>query len=457
MRPELLDSHYSLLWEEFNDLDVLVKAGWFNDEDWDGDLHLSSRTTPLQPLYTHDGEEVAILYFTGCFAPAHGGHLHAMEAARAAVEAAGHRVALGLFAPEHANYVESKVNEGFSPHHRIAELQKMIEDSDWLRVDLYPALYGNVALNFTRLLDRLEAYVALNAPNVRAKIFMVFGSDNAYFASALRPEFGAVCVPRSGYDVPAPTDRLLVPTVSPVSGASRDLRRDGFAYEVKERVGTFLLRNDLRLATVGTSLASQADVMLSGLQSLLEAHLPDGVALLTVSAEDQVKRTFSTPTISLDPFFSGDYTLEVSRPFEISSGQWVTPSFLTARPGSPPMEEQLLRIPPGDYTLVDDDYFTGTTMRLATEALESAGIVVKDWVGLGNVSEPYYDVADARDFFPGLRHAGLVVRDGDLLTRVPYALPEVNLAARISLDPENAWEFTQGLKNFWNELGLEQR
>jgi hypothetical protein len=165
--------------------------------------------------------------------------------------------------------------------------------------------------------------------------------------------------------------------------------------------------------------------------------------------------------ISLDPCSPGDVDLGISRRFELGSS---TAPKIVARPGSPPLEIQLARIPPGEYVLLDDDIATGQTVDAITRMLPKHCTIVRS-IFLsnlfsdddGNPRAPD-DLVDCRDFLLGSREAGLVVAlpNGDL-ARAPYVHPYVRPADRISSPPAADISLSQSIwrlnREFFSTIG----
>ena len=156
-------------------------------------------------------------------------------------------------------------------------------------------------------------------------------------------------------------------------------------------------------------------------------------------------------TISLDSYFNGTYNLSISREFDISSPQFHYNRMLS-RSGLPPLEEQIKIIKSGEYTLVDDDSVSGSTLK-SVKALLPKDIKINDIFLLSSLlKEKYFDVVDLRDFIVGANNSGLVTKlPNRTIVRSPYMLPYVNLSTRASIHPDSQMEFSI---NLW-KLNLE--
>ena len=137
--------------------------------------------------------------------------------------------------------------------------------------------------------------------------------------------------------------------------------------------------------------------------------------------------------ISMDPAIYGDYDFAVSREYDLFGLNMLG---YTNRPGSPPLDYQVRRIPHGHYGLFDDDIHTGNSIRFARKCIEADERVV-DSVHSFNISEPGgREILDARDFLFGFdEDSGLVVRlPNGKRVRVPYMYPFVCPFTRASVN-----------------------
>ena len=201
---------------------------------------------------------------------------------------------------------------------------------------------------------------------------------------------------------------------------------------MRETTGlNYYIRNDLP-ESLPSALVDDAEEIFEELLTILQGNLPEAVRVVPLEAEEQVKATFPNPTISLDTLWEGDYALAISRRFRPASGQ-ARGAELVNRPGTPSLEEQIARIPPGEYNLVDDDVATGYTVSCVRELLEPHGVRIASVNSLTPRFDSFLDVVDARDFILGARNGGLVMRLRGEVTRMPYMLPYVNLHSRAKI------------------------
>lgn len=197
-----LDKYFQALYNQTGNIQDLIEAGWM-DKILDVDFNLNSSTTPIETIKGSAAEEASVLFYPGCYAPVHEGHVGAMRLAKETVEATGETVVAGFFTPDHDDYIMRKTNndERFIASNRIRILNETIKDDPWMHVDTWAALTAPTDLNFTTLYDRLDTYLKQHVPNKKVKIYMVFGGDNYLFANTFVEHGYGVCVGREGVNI----------------------------------------------------------------------------------------------------------------------------------------------------------------------------------------------------------------------------------------------------------------
>ena len=501
------DPFYGLLVARLG-MDGVAEAGYF--EDSRADLRLDPRADPdwlCTPLFKArdrlrecDTGPLAVLLTTGALCPIHPGHVEMMEQAKLALERQGVQVLAGYLSPSHDEYVLGKCGHQVpSAAHRLHLCRQAVLHSDWLMVDEWEALHASVALNFTDVIERLTRYLNRHLPCARPiRVYYVFGSDNARFALTFVERGQAVCVERPGF-----ADRLQKyadhpllrhnPRVTFLSGvglpdvASTQVRQGDFGLltppvralwqdwqqtDPGSRPARLFLRDEGEWAVQHWSERLGSQPLLQACQSFIrgvgeaveqgfrEAQLPDPPSPLELSVlcldeqrQRALQRAQGADILSLDPCMPGTVNLGVSRCFELCANE-IRPG-LVARPGWPSLEEQLAAIPSGGYWLVDDDIATGHTMNEVLARLP-ADCRIEHREALCQLPElrerGLVDLGDFRDFLLGSWEGGLVVSlPNGRLARVPYLLPYVNPADRLSLPISQSFAFS---RRIW-QLNLE--
>lgn len=404
-------------------------AGWFDDglEPEERTLDLDWLTSPLPgDVHLAAGGRLVALVSTGAFDPVHEGHIAMMAAARRHVEARGDTVVAAYLAPDHDGYVSTKRSDSMPAQERLRQARLATAEVAWLDVDPWPALFM-APVAFTVVVRRLQEYLHRHCAAARIQVVYVCGSDNARFAEAF-PVDQCVVVERPGCK-PASYVR---PTVDgSVKASSTAVRAAGFMPSPGPHVERFQLRDDIELATrrLRTAGEESFDARLAAFRETLIDALTLVAPVRVVPAIPPIG--VDGPTISMDVWWNGTHNLGVSRFFRLADGQ-VRPIGVIARPGTPPISDQLAAIPAGHYALVDDDVATGTSTRAAIEMLAEHSAVVTSVRTLIE-TRPGDDVLDARDFLIGAEAGGLVATVGGRITRLPYLPPWVDLTSRASV------------------------
>jgi hypothetical protein len=152
----------------------------------------------------------------------------------------------------------------------------------------------------------------------------------------------------------------------------------------------------------------------------------------------------------------------ISRCFDMATGWRIG---ITSRPGFAELHDQISQYKQdhhGACGIVEDDIFTGGTLREAIELLGQAGIQVdtivsgittaKHVAGVPVLAAVTYEAAnlfeltDPRDFVWGAHNGGVVVRCGALKARVPYDQAFADITERASIAPEKAALFTERIR-----------
>ena len=501
-----LDPSYASVVSRFG-VAALHEAGFFDDgspvgHDMADQVDVRFLTTPLAKIrnaiqrHGHAPlSRMAVLVTSGAFCPIHTGHLEMMASAKREAERRGWVVVGGFFAPDHDGYVVVKCGEqALSAADRVHLAQVATEESEWLAVDPWAALYLDRAVNYTDIVRRLSRYLRCHL-NQELDVLFVCGGDNHGFSKAFVDQGHLIVVPRVGATLPtelyvhaSASDRIMIAEKHlPNQIASRSVRQGqwddlspGLLREFRRcvrretvRSVRILVRDEEEwsvvpwIERVGDSVEYARSCFAGSLteviaESFRSGHPHASVAVSTISLGHQrgiVRRmidTFAIPTISLDACIEGHYSIALSRQFEVTGGERCEGLF--PRPGEADVLTQLEAIPSGAYVLMDDDIATGKTIRALRELLPSRieiqGVLSAQEVyskeSLKTVesdeTSDFVDVVDLRDFLVGSREGGLVVRlpNGEI-ARAPYLLPYVQNNRRMSLPRGEELRFSRAV------------
>lgn len=444
----------------------LLASGFFDDKLPIGqfvDFHPEWICTPFHKINTRNVNTATkgpiVLLTTGGFSPLHDGHIRMMEVAKTNCEKLGYLVAGGYISPSHDGYVSIK-HGGIAAKHiskRIAQCQEKLADHPWLMVDPWEGMYTDRAINYTDVIRRLEHYLA-NVCRTGIQVAYVFGSDNIMFINAFKGKGLGVCVRRPGidndrFDVERSCgwshDNVVYAVGDTIEISSTVVRQQ--VVDSDRSINTMMMRNDLEYATRLWPDSVGARGLALKLEKVFHGFFQVDVEALH---EQHALKIPSTPTtgqfISLDCATSAKYQVGVSRAFNLADGQFKN-NGLVARNKKYDMpsygeeweiHQQIMEIPAGTYSLIEDDCSTGETIntikRLMRGHIEVDKVIVL-------ASEEYDDVVDMRDFVAGSLNGGLCVKIGNDTMRVPYMLPYVSLHTRASIPAEAELAVSQEL------------
>lgn len=401
-------------------------AGFFLDDDpEDAPLDDTEWLCTPRPKVPVAGERPAVLLSTGGFHPVHAGHLQMMASARVAAERAGFDVVGGYLSPGHDSYLRMKCGPATIPaQQRLKEAAAATAESDWLSVDPWEAMHCRVAVNYTDVTARLEGYLRRHVDH-RLEVIYVCGADNARFAYAFTERGRCIVVGRPGAEPElqkwhtrlAEHSRIIwVEGCHPA--ASRHLRSIPTKPVARPRL-VVRLEDDRAVRTLRLEGVREFQ---SSLLALLARHAEVRTApLIDPDPEPNV--------ISLDAMLPAEHNFAISRVFAPGGYQALGH---VPRPFSASFGEQIARIPPGTYSLRDDDRVTGDTMKRVVALLPPGVTIDRTTVALEHGDGE--DIVDARDFLLGADDGGLVLAlpQGGV-GRAPYLLPYVDPSARSSI------------------------
>lgn len=430
------DPFYSKLYEQFGE-EFVKEAGFFEDTaaaDTNILESLNVMCTPLDFLKTNlnklTDEKPCVLLFTGSFCPIHYGHVSSMIYARQFAELLGFKAIGGYISPGHDEYISQKNKQFAIPiHKRIAKINEAIKDEQWLSVDPWEGVFNKVAVNFTDVIIRLEAYIE---KHLEQKIPVVFvcGGDNAKFANTFLNQGHCIVADRPNYPQFAKYKEELKDYKNIVF---MDANFTDSSTRVRAENPDLFLPDKKKQLFIRDESASTFNDNLMHLLTPYYSHVKkDFIA-------DQRKTFNKMPLnlINLDSLMNAEFNLAISRCYDIFGTQRIKENEFVNRPGTKSIDEQLNVIPKGDYYLYDDDIHTGSTMRFAEKQLNKAGINVLGHLCMTASNNDNIEILDARDFKMGHSNGGLVMKlPNGTITRAPYIYPYVCPYNRASIsDP----------------------
>lgn len=439
--------YYNKMFIKSNNVGEIIKAGYF-EENIVADYDLNNLCTPFTHLKPLDNKQNVVLVSTGAFSPVHNGHLSMINKAKQILTENDYNVIGSYLSPCNYEYLISKGNTKLKNSERINHLQEKLIETD-IKLDLWEYSLADT-VNFTTVIDRLEKYLQKHvAKNIT--VIYVYGMDNVDFYKCFEGIKPSVCVYRETDNIYLEKFNNLIdnPNIYLVEDNEyADLASSKINFEHNQEIKhkDFLIRNEQTsvLDYLNRDFKAEHIEFSHEVKKLFARTTGFNIDLINVSKQQKQAKIDlkNKTTISLDNFYHGDYNLQISRVFEISSYQ-NKPKYLTNSPYSEKIENQIADI--GKLkraTIVDDDSVSGNTLRYIDELLKH--IQNKEYYFLAEgLNKHYFDVVDLRDFIIGAEHGGLVVQLNNKLIRVPYINPYVNLKTRASIPQENCLEFSK--------------
>jgi nicotinic acid mononucleotide adenylyltransferase len=166
---------YKKLLEAGYSLDYLKSfAGYFEDNLNSTEFLFENISKDLIALDFKKNKSRVIVSLSGCFNSLHSGHLECLKLVRD--NYVDHEVQAILY-PAHDSYVKTK-NNGPSIKNRLVQMREFLKnESEWIKIDSYPATSLKGEVNFPYLIDRTEEYGKI----YNAKTAFVVGEDNIGF------------------------------------------------------------------------------------------------------------------------------------------------------------------------------------------------------------------------------------------------------------------------------------
>lgn len=458
LRKMMADKFYKDIFLKYG-FSTAIEAGFicdsFNDKNY---YNTNLLTTPFNKLNLEDVENPVVLLSTGGFTPIHAGHIKMMELAKQVLNCNGYNVIGGYFSPSHDNYAGKKPYNTKKAPERVYDAQEVLKNNDWIMVDPWESLYVSDYINFTDVIERLEQYLKKHI-NPKIRVAYVFGDDNIDFMYCFENKGIGICVERNGNKMAFSWQKqyfkkykncFFIENKNKESKlSSRHIRMNTQNSEIINAEGLYAVRDESviplkHLCVNKDKLVLAQKMFIDEFLTILKEVIQNEIIVLSV--DEQVKSLKKDNVISLDPYFSGKYNINISRLFPISSPQ-ISSIALINRPGSEDIDTQINKIKPGNYCLVDDDSATGTTIQFIKSKLPKNVIISKTCFltegYIGN-NEKLYDIIDLRDFIFGAKDGGLVVKlPNNKIVRAIYSAPYVSLPRRAKIPAIKEKEFSR--------------
>lgn len=392
-----------------------------------------------------------VLLSTGGFFPLHAGHLELMTTARRVAEDNGWWVVGGFLSPGHDQYLQQKW-EGLAPmaSTRLLLIEEQLSADrslDWLRVDPWESLHCPVAVNYTEVVARMQAYLRVHV-DPRIEVCYVCGGDNARFSLAFSVRGRCIVVNRPGYesqldswraDPRNQNDRVLWATSPGRRIASHDSELSLPKTDNNQRSLTICRVDTAAVRTLGLSESTW-----NSFQQALHALFAEYLSPAVVTLADPLHATIDqmghkdSLVVSNNQFVQAAYNVGVSRKFELGGYRQ---DGHVARPGWPELSEQIQSLPHGSWTVLDDDVASGSTRTFLTQLLGHDRPVERFVPAIAPTTD---DLVDSRDFLLGTDEGGLVIElPNGSVGRAPYVLPYVDSSARASIPSGKVLDFSR--------------
>ena len=477
----LKDPYYKNVYFKLKSIKKIYEAGFFIDEvpicfykKQEEFFDLNFLTTPFEKFRKKVSKEKENIFLisTGGFSPFHDGHLKMLEVAYQKLKKENINVIGGYISPSHDKYVSNKYNgtAALNIEKRISIIENKIKNIDWLEVDRWEGMYNKYEVNFTESMFRLERYLEKHL-KVKIKICLVYGGDNQNFCNTFIEKGMGICVKRPTYTVSNFNfkNNYLVENYHKNNISSKSIREKKIQKSLIKKDFNYGIRDDglIALSKLNNKKLLYAKFK-NSFKDLIEYYLSkefkQNIEFISVKKQLDISnkelKKEKLKTISLDVYVKGDYQLETSRIFEVSSEQ-LTPMKLVERPNNININRQIKKIPKGSYCLIEDDIVSGNTIKKIKELFKDKIKIEKYFILSNLLNKKYDDIIDIRDFLIGSEESGLVITLNNKNIRVPYVLPYVNLNTRASIplsyQLEFSYKFWMLIKDFYININKDMK
>lgn len=323
----LKDDYYSILYKRTKDLALCKKSGFVKEGKVPFSINLL--TTPLNKIKIDEKtENPVVLLSIGSFNPLGNGHILMFKKAKNILEANGFNVTGAFISPINESFIKEKENfENF--FERLNYNYKILENYDWINIDLWQSLYAPQYINFTTVISRLEKYLQ---EHVRKDIRVVYvcGDNEIFHMNVFKEKGLAVCVEKDNINFDKISRQIFSPNIFYVKDAVvkenpkiLEKNKTKIHYE-----GVVLLNDDGTLPFLPLNIPEKdkqkaQKYFLKECVKILEKYIPLNVKVVDLSQEIKLanKEFKNKNTLSLSPLFSGTYKLDYFEKFDASSMQ----------------------------------------------------------------------------------------------------------------------------------------
>ena len=294
----------------------------------------------------------------------------------------------------------------------------------------------------------------------------VFGGDNADFMKTFVGKGMATCVERKGFESKFNLNKndvflsknpnlIFVPSGDHSHVSSSHIRKEELKSQknINNKSPVYIIRDDSVIFHKDWN-PSRIDDFKKGLKEQISQATEKNVSWFSVKKEQEFIESMGQDVLNFDVATKTKHKIRISRIFNVSDSQ-IKSSRIQNRPHSLTLDEQLKKIPAGEYVVVDDDIASGETINFIKRMLPPK-IKIKTIRTLTefsfyekfnkNKKFEFYDIVDLRDFLFGANEGGLVVTlPSDKVVRVPYVFPYVNLVSRGKIPYEKVQDLSKAI------------
>ena len=447
---DFIDDDYYNLAGKYYTKEELIEAGYMNTKRKNKVINFNFLGTPYNKInIDFTKKKHTLLFSTGCYNPLHEDHILSMEIAKKYCEDNDENIIGGYFVIANTSYIKTKVKE-VNIIDLIRKNEITLKDNNWLMIDPYECLYENNDINFTDVLNRLYKYIYKNF-NINFTIKYVFGGDNSNFAKAFISKGNCICVERPGFEEISnitKNDNLIKNNKNIVFLkkehnkfiSSRIIRNESKSIDNINNINNdnknYIINEDSNCEKNDIYEKDSILKFNEDLFEIMKVYIKNCNFIFNKTVINKVESN----DISLYSYYETKYNLKISRLFNIST-YYSEPNIIN-KPNYENIEKQIKSIPIGKYNLIDDDTYTGNTIRVVKELLNKNNIEIEKCIFL-NKYQNILDIMDCRDLLIGRSDGGLFIKlPNNKICRCPYLLPYVYPSSRTSIDSKDDLDFS---------------